>query len=95
MIQKYLNFHYSVSLDLFGGETSTNVANYFAAGLKGRWSGGPAPGRPPATDDAIMVDALVDAGDGKPSIGGDRGDRADRAQHRPAAAVHQRLPAAA
>src|SRR5690349_1242026 len=27
-IQKYLNFHYSVSLDLFGGETSTNVANY-------------------------------------------------------------------
>jgi benzoyl-CoA 2,3-dioxygenase component B len=36
-IQKYLNFHYSVSLDLFGGETSTNVANYFTAGLKGRW----------------------------------------------------------
>src|ERR1700728_395127 len=27
VIQKYLNFHYSVSLDLFGGETSTNVAN--------------------------------------------------------------------
>jgi benzoyl-CoA 2,3-dioxygenase component B len=37
VIQKYLNFHYSVSLDLFGGETSTNVANYFASGLKGRW----------------------------------------------------------
>ena len=37
MIQKYLNFHYSVSLDLFGGETSTNVANYYTAGLKGRW----------------------------------------------------------
>jgi benzoyl-CoA 2,3-dioxygenase component B len=37
IIQKYLNFHYSVSLDLFGGETSTNVANYFSAGLKGRW----------------------------------------------------------
>ena len=37
-IQKYLNFHYSVSLDLFGGETSTNVANYYTAGLKGRWS---------------------------------------------------------
>src|ERR1700739_4749589 len=29
VIQKYLNFHYSVSLDLFGSETSTNVANYF------------------------------------------------------------------
>ena len=37
MIQKYLNFHYSVSLDLFGSETSTNVANYYTAGLKGRW----------------------------------------------------------
>jgi benzoyl-CoA 2,3-dioxygenase component B len=37
VIQKYLNFHYSVSLDLFGGETSTNVANYFTNGLKGRW----------------------------------------------------------
>jgi benzoyl-CoA 2,3-dioxygenase component B len=38
LIQRYLNFHYSVSLDLFGSETSTNVANYFSAGLKGRWS---------------------------------------------------------
>ncbi|MEL6985695.1 MAG: Phenylacetic acid catabolic protein, partial [Actinomycetota bacterium] len=37
LIQKYLNFHYSVSLDLFGAETSTNAANYFAAGLKGRF----------------------------------------------------------
>ena len=37
VIQKYLNFHYSVSLDLFGSETSTNVANYYTAGIKGRW----------------------------------------------------------
>jgi benzoyl-CoA 2,3-dioxygenase component B len=37
VIQKYINFHYSVSLDLFGGDTSTNVANYYTAGLKGRW----------------------------------------------------------
>jgi benzoyl-CoA 2,3-epoxidase subunit B len=37
VLQKYLNFHYSVSLDLFGAETSTNAANYFAAGLKGRF----------------------------------------------------------
>jgi benzoyl-CoA 2,3-dioxygenase component B len=36
-LQKYINFHYSVSLDLFGAETSTNAANYFAAGLKGRF----------------------------------------------------------
>src|SRR6266540_257173 len=36
-LQRYVNFHYSVSLDLFGAETSTNAANYFAAGLKGRF----------------------------------------------------------
>jgi benzoyl-CoA 2,3-dioxygenase component B len=35
-IQKYLNFWVSVSSDLFGGEISTNAAQYFAAGLKGR-----------------------------------------------------------
>ncbi|MGY9071389.1 MAG: benzoyl-CoA 2,3-epoxidase subunit BoxB [Acidimicrobiales bacterium] len=37
LLQRYLNFHYSVSLDLFGSETSTNAANYYSAGLKGRF----------------------------------------------------------
>jgi benzoyl-CoA 2,3-dioxygenase component B len=37
IIQRYINFHYTVSLDLFGSETSTNAANYYTAGLKGRW----------------------------------------------------------
>ena len=36
-LQRFLNFHYSVSLDLFGQERSTNAANYFTAGLKGRF----------------------------------------------------------
>jgi benzoyl-CoA 2,3-dioxygenase component B len=36
LIQKYINFWYSSSLDLFGGEISSNAADYFAAGLKGR-----------------------------------------------------------
>jgi len=36
-MQKYLNFHFSVSLDLFGQEASTNAANYYTAGLKGRY----------------------------------------------------------
>ena len=36
MIQRYINFWYSSSLDLFGGEISSNAADYFAAGLKGR-----------------------------------------------------------
>ncbi|HEV7755817.1 MAG TPA: benzoyl-CoA 2,3-epoxidase subunit BoxB [Mycobacteriales bacterium] len=37
VIQRYLNFHYSVSLDLFGSEQSTNAGNYYTSGLKGRW----------------------------------------------------------
>jgi len=36
-LQKYLNFHYSVSLDLFGSEISTNAANFYTMGLKGRF----------------------------------------------------------
>ncbi len=35
-IQKYMNYWYSLSLDLFGGEVSSNAAHYFASGLKGR-----------------------------------------------------------
>jgi benzoyl-CoA 2,3-dioxygenase component B len=35
-IQKYMNYWYTLSLDLFGGEVSSNAATYFASGLKGR-----------------------------------------------------------
>jgi benzoyl-CoA 2,3-dioxygenase component B len=35
-LQKYLNLWYSLSLDLFGSEVSTNAASFFANGLKGR-----------------------------------------------------------
>jgi benzoyl-CoA 2,3-dioxygenase component B len=35
-VQKYVNFWFSSSLDLFGGEISSNAADYFATGLKGR-----------------------------------------------------------
>jgi len=37
LIQRYVNRWYSVSMDLFGGEDSSNAATYFAAGLKGRF----------------------------------------------------------
>ena len=37
LIQKYLNLWFSLSLDLFGGEVSSNAADFFAAGLKGRF----------------------------------------------------------
>jgi len=36
-IQKFLNFHYSVTLDLYGSEISSNAANYYTTGLKGRF----------------------------------------------------------
>ena len=36
IMQRYLNFWYSLSLDLFGSEVSTNAAHFFGAGLKGR-----------------------------------------------------------
>jgi benzoyl-CoA 2,3-dioxygenase component B len=36
-IQKKANLHFSLSLDLFGSELSTNAANYYTAGLKGRF----------------------------------------------------------
>ena len=36
-IQKKANLHFSLSLDLFGNEISTNAANAFHAGIKGRF----------------------------------------------------------
>ncbi len=36
IIQKYINFWSSSSTDLFGSEVSSNAANFFRAGLKGR-----------------------------------------------------------
>ena len=35
-IQRYLNFWFSSSLDLFGADASSNAAAYFANGIKGR-----------------------------------------------------------
>ena len=37
VIQKYLNFQFAVSMDLFGSEQSSNAGNYYTSGLKGRW----------------------------------------------------------
>src|SRR5437764_3205091 len=35
-LQRYINFWFSSSLDLFGAEISSNAASYFASSLKGR-----------------------------------------------------------
>jgi benzoyl-CoA 2,3-dioxygenase component B len=50
-IQRYLNFHCSVSLDLFGSEISTNAANFYTAGVKGRFE------ETKKTDDHVLKDA--------------------------------------
>ena len=36
-VQRYLNFHYSVTLDLFGADESSNAATFYASGIKGRF----------------------------------------------------------
>ncbi len=47
-IQKYLNFHYSVTIDLFGADQSSNAAIFYSAGLKGRYEEGK------RTDDHVL-----------------------------------------
>jgi benzoyl-CoA 2,3-dioxygenase component B len=47
-IQRYLNFHYSVTIDLFGADQSSNAAIFYSAGLKGRYEEGK------RTDDHIL-----------------------------------------
>lgn len=36
-IQRYLNFHFSVTVDLFGADESSNAATFYSSGLKGRF----------------------------------------------------------
>ena len=51
-IQRYLNFHYSVTLDLFGSEVSSNAATFFTSGLKGRYH------ETNLQDDHVLGDAI-------------------------------------
>lgn len=62
IIQRYINFHYTVSLDLFGSETSTNAANYYTAGLKGRWSETRRKDDHQLTEDSMVLDTPKDDG---------------------------------
>ncbi len=36
-LQRYLNFHFSVTVDLFGADESSNAATFYSTGLKGRY----------------------------------------------------------
>ncbi|MDR2991107.1 MAG: benzoyl-CoA 2,3-epoxidase subunit BoxB [Burkholderiaceae bacterium] len=39
-IQRYLNFHFSITIDLFGGDESSNAAAFYSTGIKGRFGEG-------------------------------------------------------
>ena len=88
VIQKYLNLQYSLSLDLFGSETSSNAAAYFTAGLKGRWM------ETRRHDDHVLTGVTAEV----PVVAGGvhlvpRRAGADRAQPGPARRVRGRLRA--
>ncbi len=85
-IQKKLNLHYTLSLDLFGSEVSTNAANAFNAGLKGRF-------REAAIDDDHRLEERHLSGAQVRRRRDQAGRRAgaDRAQHAAARRLHPRL----
>ncbi len=47
-IQRYINFHFSVTIDLFGADESSNAAIFYSSGLKGRFEEGK------RTDDHVL-----------------------------------------
>ncbi len=52
LLQRKANFHMSVTRDLFGGEVSSNAAEAFSAGLKGRFN------EANLKDDHVLTDAI-------------------------------------
>ena len=61
-IQRYLNFHYSVTIDLFGADQSSNAAIFYSSGLKGRFGEGK------RADDHLLKGAtyrIIEVKDGK------------------------------
>jgi benzoyl-CoA 2,3-dioxygenase component B len=59
-MQKKANLHFSLSLDLFGSEVSTNAANYYNCGLKGRFQETRLEDDHQLTDAVYPVSKLVD-----------------------------------
>jgi benzoyl-CoA 2,3-dioxygenase component B len=61
-IQRYLNFHYSVTIDLFGADQSSNAAIFYSTGIKGRFEEGK------RQDDHLLKDqtyTVLESRDGK------------------------------
>ena len=60
-IQRYLNFHSSITVDLFGSDLSSNAATFYTTGLKGRYF------ESRIADDHVLKDAtypILEAGTG-------------------------------
>lgn len=61
-LQRYINFHFSVTIDLFGADESSNAATFYSTGLKGRYKEGH------RADDHILKDDgynILEVRDGK------------------------------
>jgi benzoyl-CoA 2,3-dioxygenase component B len=61
-VQRYLNFHFSVTLDLYGSEISSNASTFFSTGLKGRFE------ETKIADDHVLTSAHYEV----PYVEGDR-----------------------
>ena len=86
-IQKKANLHYSLSLDLFGSEISTNAANFYNSGLKGRFMETTHRGRSPPDERDLSGSQAHRRPDPHR-----RRTRADRHQHAPPRRLLERLP---
>ena len=85
-MQKKANLHFTLSLDLFGSEVSTNAANYYNCGLKGRFQ------ETRLEDDHQLSqrDLCGEQADRRPGQDGRRAG-ADGHQHAPARRLRGRL----
>ncbi len=88
LLQRKANFHMSVTRDLFGSEISSNAAEAFSSGLKGRFNEAQSAGRrPPAAGRHLRGDPRRR----RPLRGGGRAGAA-RDQLPAARRLHRRLP---
>ena len=62
IIQRYINYWASATFDLFGGEDSTNAAEAFAMGLKGRYREGDGIYKDPKALDQVYELAVPEGG---------------------------------
>jgi benzoyl-CoA 2,3-dioxygenase component B len=68
-IQRYLNRWFSSSVNLFGGEQSSNAAQYFATGLKGRYKEMDRFQDHVALEGAYDLPVVVNDARGRPTVG--------------------------